>query len=109
MLKNVKLRGLHFGPGFLEARHGAHVHARDYCHQGIKVANVETLPSNVNEILDHPRPVLLLYRLCRKRKMRKVIQHAGPTDVKQLWENHRERSETGKIHVLTMQISVATR
>lgn len=35
----------------------------DYCHQGIKVADVETLPSHVNEILDHPCSVLLLYRL----------------------------------------------
>lgn len=36
-------------------------------HQGVEVANVETLPGNVDEELDHLGPLLLLRRLQKAR------------------------------------------
>lgn len=59
----------------------------DYCHQGIEVANVKTLPSHINEILNHPCSMLLLYRLYRTRRKRAVVQHVGPTNTKEVWKS----------------------
>ena len=60
MTEHGELAAVDFGPGASQPGYWRHVQARDDPHHGVEVANVDTLPSDLDPELYCARPVFLL-------------------------------------------------